>query len=159
YPLDAVKMVVPTGTVTSVMNGNLLAGTNLTTPTPVTLGTVTTGLKVSWTYSAVRMDDGSGTAIILDVTATPTVFGQSAPTNARYIVARPDQVRTLFKDRTAIISQVLQQMYQYYYYTGGYGGGSTGTGTLYSLFPYIFWYNYQPYPGSVSVGPTTFINP
>jgi hypothetical protein len=155
YSVSTIRHVVADSTVTSIVNGSELMGTNLSLPEPVTLGVPALGtLKVNWEYKAIQMEDGSGTAIIIEVSAVPAVFGQGIPVSGRYIVMRPNEVAQKFKDRNAAISAVLYSMY-FVYYNGGNNYGFTG-GYAYSMLPYTMWYGFIP-PGTVLLGPTVFI--
>ena len=65
------------------------------------------------------MADGSGTTIMLHISALPELVGNGVGLSADYIVMRPEDVAQKFKDRNAVISAVLQSMYFNYYYGGG----------------------------------------
>ncbi|HEX2860864.1 MAG TPA: hypothetical protein VHN79_04460 [Lacunisphaera sp.] len=155
--VDLVRLAIPTATVTSIIKGDTLVGTNIKPPQLVTLGVPGRAtLKVDWEYKAIKMADGSGTAILLDVSAVPEVAGQMAPLSATYIVMPPSEVAQKFKDCNAVISAVLYSMY-FVYYNGGAGYVGFGGGYAFSMLPYSTWYTFNPSASDVTIGPTIYI--
>ena len=60
YSVDAIRLVVPKTVVTSIINGDTLAGTNLKPPEPISLGVPGIGtLKINWEYTAIKMADAA----------------------------------------------------------------------------------------------------
>lgn len=159
YPSWFINMLVLPASVRQIVNGNVLVGDNL--GNTVTLGLDgLAAIDVTWKYSALKMDDGSGVAILLNMSIASNSLGSSIPISRSKIMLTPSEVAARFLDENALIILGLNSSgFLYYRFSNGnpYGLPFSSFRTPLNNSPYYTWANFDPFSG-ISVGEPIFID-